>query len=100
MSWTQSEINRIYAEVKERATTDKEFRDSLLQNPSATIEKFAGMPFPEGYSIKIIESDPNYSSTFVLPPLNLGELSDDDLDGVAGGVTNCPSDQCGSQVAK
>ena len=100
MNWKQDEINKAYSEIQKYAATDKAFRAELLTNPRSAIEKFTGKVFPEGYSIKIIESDPNYSATFVLPHMNTGELSDDDLDNVAGGISQCPNDGCGGQTVK
>jgi len=100
MNWTQNEINETYTKAQKLAATDETFRAELLSNPRNAIEKLTGKAFPDGYSIKVIESDPAYSATFVLPPARTDELSDDDLDNVAGGTGFCPSDACGGQVVK
>ena len=55
---------------------------------------------PESYSIKIIESDPNYSSTFALPLMLSDDFSDDDLANVAGSINSCGSQSCGQQAVK
>lgn len=85
MAWTQEKINEIYMEVQKMAVTDEEFRKELLEDSSAAIEKVAGEKLPEGFKVKVIENDPSYAATFVLPPMVSDELSDDELDAVAGG---------------
>jgi len=101
MGWTQDKINEIYLLARNRAAKDRAFRAELISDPKLAIEKLTGEELPEDYSIKIIESDPAYSATFVLPLMLSGELSDDELDNVAGGVSeSCGSQSCGAQVVK
>ena len=53
--------------------------------------------------MNVVESDPAYSATFVLPPLVSEELDEDDLDMVAGGVCladGCAADACGGDISK
>lgn len=100
MSWTQKEIDDTYAQAQKLAATDEAFRAELLSNPRSAIEKLTGKTLPDSYNIKVIESDPNYSATFVLPLIQSGDLSFDALDNVAGGVSACPSDVCGGQTVK
>ncbi|MDR0691006.1 MAG: NHLP leader peptide family RiPP precursor [Streptococcaceae bacterium] len=98
MSWTQEEINEMYAKVMQKATTDEEFRQELLDDPKSAIEKLTGETLPDDYKIKVLENDPNYTATFVLPDLK-PDLDADDLESVAGGV--CYADGanvCGNQV--
>lgn len=97
MVWTQDKVNEIYLLARNLAAKDRVFRDELITNPKATIEKLIDEALPEDYSIKIIESDPAYSATFVLPLMLSGDLSDDELDNVAGGV-NVLNGQCGADV--
>jgi len=85
MAWTQEKINETYAKMQNLAATDEVFRTDLLQNPNATIEKLSGEKLPDDFSVRIIESDPNYSATFALPRLRTGELLDEELEKVAGG---------------
>lgn len=86
MAWTQEKINEVYMEVQRMAVTDEEFRQELLQNPNTAIGKLAGEELPEDFRVKVIENDPQYAATFVLPPMVSEELSDADLDAVAGGL--------------
>jgi hypothetical protein len=87
MAWTQEKINEIYVKVQQLATTDEEFRAELLKDSSAAIAKVAGEELPEGMKFHVIENDPAYNATFVLPDLVGDELEDAELDSVAGGVS-------------
>lgn len=86
MAWTQEKVNEVYLQVQRLAQTDEEFRAELLKDPSAAITKLTGEEVPEEFKIKVIENDPAYSATFVLPPMAAEELEDGDLDEVAGGL--------------
>jgi hypothetical protein len=100
MAWTQEEMNEVYAKVMQKATTDEEFRKELLESPKTAIEKLTGEALPDDYKIKVLENDPNYTATFVLPDLR-NELDIDDLENVAGGFADCYADidnLCGNQV--
>ena len=85
MAWSQEKINEVYLEVQRMAATDEEFRKELLANTDEAIEKVAGEKLPEGFKVKVVENDPQYAATFVLPPMVSDELGDDELDSVAGG---------------
>ena len=37
MGWTQEKINEVYAEVQEKAMTNEEFREELLNNTNEAI---------------------------------------------------------------
>jgi hypothetical protein len=93
MVWTQEEMNEVYAKVMQKATTDEEFRKELLDSPKSAIEKLTGEALPDDYKIKVLENDPNYTATFVLPS-SAGELNIDDLENVAGG--NIELTACGA----
>lgn len=94
MEWTQEKIDEIYMAVQKKAVTDEEFREELLENPIAAIEKVAAVKLPEDFTIKVVENDPQYVATFVLPPMVSSELSREDMDAIAGGVL----DNCGARV--
>ncbi len=102
MAWTQEKINQLYMEVQRMAVTDEEFRKELLENTNTAIEKVAGEELPEGFKVKVIENDPAYAATFVLPPMASDELSDDELDAVAGGIClidgSCGAKACAAQA--
>ena len=105
MAWTQDKVNEIYLLAQNLAAKDRAFRAELLNDPKAAIEKLTSEVLPEDYSIKIIESDPAYSATFVLPLMLSGDLSDDELASVAGGLCDIDAacsarTTCGNQIVK
>lgn len=78
--------SKLLQDILQRAATDEEFRRRLLLEPVAAIRDAFGVQVPPGYRIRFIERDPDVDALIVLPDLQGGdELSDDDLDIVAGG---------------
>lgn len=72
-------------QVIERAMTDPDFRESLQGDPKATLEAEYGIRIPEQAEVKVLEEDAN-THFFVLPPAPImGELSEEELEAVAGG---------------
>lgn len=74
--------------ILDRATTDPAFRKRLLVDPRAAIVESFGVIIPQTFRIKFIERDSNLDALIVLPDIRIngGELSDDDLEKVSGGV--------------
>ena len=73
-----------------RAWEDEVFRAELLHSPRQAIEAAFGVTLPGNFHIRILEETED-KLYFVIParPANLSsfdELSDDDLDAVAGGA--------------
>ena len=93
--WNQEKINQTYLKIQNLSATDEAFRSELLKNPNAAISKISEEALPENFNIKVIENDPAYSATFVLPPMVSGEISDGDLEKVAGGYHGFDPDFCG-----
>jgi len=87
--WTQEEADHVEKEVKKRAMTDPQFRTLALKDPSAAISKINSKPLPSGYKVRCVESA-GFTRTIVLPdPVSSAEeLSDADLEQVAGGSRN------------
>ena len=77
----------------EKALKDESFRKQLLVNTKDTIEIELGMKIPGFLKIKIVEEDPQ-TVYLVLPPVpsrtTVIELSDIELEAVAGGVVPPP----------
>lgn len=89
--WTQEEVNKAITNLTSKSAVNKEFRRTLLQHPERAIEQETGKKIPPGYRIRVIEADPEYDQTFVLPPMVSESLSDEELEEVAGGSA-CLSD--------
>ena len=72
-----------YAKIIAQAWVDEEFKKRLLQDP-ATVLKENGIEVPEGWTVKVIERNEN-EICLTLPPRPSGELSEEELQQVAGG---------------
>lgn len=74
--------------VVARATTDREFRQWLLRDPKEAIREAFGIHIPPGVRIQFIERHPDLDALIVLPDFKRSdaELSDADLENVAGGT--------------
>ena len=71
-----------------RAWTDDEFRRKFVADPKGQFEARLGTRLPDSLKMTVHEETPD-SLHFVIPqkpPQNLDELSDEDLEKVAGGV--------------
>jgi hypothetical protein len=72
----------------QRSMEDESFRQKLLDDPEATIERELGFRLPEGVEVRVVEESAD-TIYLVLPsvsPLGQGEeLSDRQLEEVAGG---------------
>jgi hypothetical protein len=77
----------IEARFVARAWQDEAFKQELLRDPKAVVERELGITIPAGVNIRLHEETPT-ELHFVLPldPARAGvELSDAELDAVAGG---------------
>ena len=105
MEWTQEKLNELYLKIQRKAMTDEEYRKELLEDADAVIERELGEKLPEGMKFQVIESDPAYNATFVLPDMLSEELEDEELDQVAGGACildfqACPAYGCAADVQR
>jgi len=69
-----------------RSATDREFRQKLLTDPRAALAEYTGQDAP-GVDIRFVEN--TATATIVLPDFADGsaELSESELEAVAGGAT-------------
>jgi len=71
-----------------KSIEDESFRGRLLADPKATIEQELGRKLPEDLEVRVLE-ETQETVYLVLPPKRApGELSDAELDSVAGGKTS------------
>ena len=73
----------------ERSLEDEDFRRRLLEDPKATVEHELGARLPEDVQVRVVEETAD-TIYLVLPSASPhgdegGELSDQDLEAVAGG---------------
>ena len=80
----QDKASAAHGKIIARAWRDPAFKAKLLADPHATLKE-AGVTVPEGVTVKVVENTDTHHH-LVLPPKPTGELSDEDLDKVAGGT--------------
>lgn len=88
----------IHQQVLARAIKDASFRQAFVSNPKETLAKEYNVHFDESVTIRVLE-DTSSTHTIVLPAQEAAvqELSDTDLEAVAGGLarrTNPSCDYC------
>ena len=88
----------------EKSLEDEDFRRGLLENPKGTLEQELGTRLPEDVRVEAVEETPD-TIYLVLPSTSIAvgeddELSDKDLESVAGGSTWLEGDQCTSGVCQ
>lgn len=115
MSWTAQDVEKAFEAVRAKAALDKAFRERLLADPHQAVFEITGRKIPSAFKIKVLEADPAYNMTFVLPEMASEELSEESLSKVAGGVAvaaivgvcgaavdtggPCAGDVCGAEAA-
>ena len=57
----------------------------MIADPVGAAKKLTGKEIPAGLTIKVLESDPSYDFTFLLPDLVSGTMDEESLDAVVGG---------------
>lgn len=84
---TRAEVDAL---VRDRLAADPEFRAALLADPRGALSGLVGMDIPDAVTVEVHEESLT-AIHLVVPPVASQELSDDDLEAVAGGVCwgNC-----------
>ena len=83
-SMTRQEIESL---IVARAWKDASFKKEFINDPKGTIQKYSGQSLPGNVNIIAHEEDANTMHiTIPQPPRNVDELSDQDLERVAGGT--------------
>ena len=74
--------------ILSRSVSDREFRQLLLTDPRTAILTTFGIRVPADFTMRFIEKPPELAALIVLPDSeHTGELSDSDLEAVAGGTS-------------
>jgi len=98
-----SQQNSIQEQIIARAMKEEAFRQELLSNPKAAIEGALGISIPQGVTIAVHQDTPTTLHLVLPAKVQTGELSDAELEQVAGGVwchdsadlgTVYPADYC------
>jgi hypothetical protein len=81
--------NAAYAKVVAQAWIDPAFKEKLLAEPAIVLAA-AGVAVPADVTVKLVENTDKLVHLVLPSPPAEGELSDEALDGVAGGKTYPP----------
>ena len=81
-------IEKMKEEVALKSVQDGDFRASLVRDPKAALAEEYGLEpdFFSSISIRIVEEQPNELLLNIPAPVAEGELSEEELEAVAGGV--------------
>lgn len=82
------DIPELIAHVQAKAAKDAAFRDAFLKDPQATVELEFGFTMPEPAKVAAVQAPKDTVVVvlpYIIPPSTNGELSDSELEGVAGG---------------
>ena len=91
MKMTSEELAKGLTKVVAKAWADEAFKARLLADPAATLTA-EGLPPPPGLTVNVAE---NTDEVFhVVLPNKPTDLSDAELDRVAGGAGNCCIPSC------
>ncbi len=87
---TRGEVNQI---ITDFAVKDPKYREALLRNPKDVLERQMGMQLPGSVKVKVVEETAD--TIFLVAPHvpRKGELSDADLEKVAGGALKIQENQ-------
>jgi len=86
MKWTREDLDAAMAKIEKLASTDLNFRKLCFNDPHAAIKQATGNDVDPSVKLRFLENEAGYE-TFVLPDFQGAgdELSNADLDAVAGG---------------
>ncbi len=89
---------RLEAQLIDRAMKDELFREELVRDPKGVFARELGITVPEHINVEVVEERPT-TVYLVLPPTPASagaELSDQELEAVAGGGWSASTAECGS----
>jgi len=82
---TQEQMFDIGSKVFQKAAINPAFRQLALSDGTAAVEEVIGRPLPDGIRIRFVENDGAYLTLGLPPARSSDELSDTELEAVAGG---------------
>jgi hypothetical protein len=80
---TSRNRTELEARLIARAWQDEAFKQRLFDDPRAAIATETGRAVPEGVEIRVVEE--TATVRYVVLPRNIAQLSDEQLDPIAGG---------------
>ena len=82
--------NKQWSQIVAKAWADGKFKQRLLADPAAVLKEH-GITLPAGVTVAVLENTDKVLH-LVLPAASQGELSEADLEKVAGGATEALSE--------
>jgi len=82
-----AEAQEKYTELLSRSATDREFRNKLVSNPRAAIAEFSGHEVSASFNVVFVENTADATIVLPDPVSSATELSEEELESVAGGTT-------------
>ena len=82
----REEMNKKMSKVIAKAWSDADFKARLLANPAETLQA-EGIEIPAGVKVNVVEN--TKEQFYFVIPNKVDELSEEDLDKVAGGSMCC-----------
>ena len=89
-----NDVNRKYGEIVAKAWADEAFKQRLLAEPNVVLKE-EGLELPQGVEFRVVENTPNVVY-LPLPPTPSEELSDEQLEQVAGGACSSSAGTLGT----
>jgi hypothetical protein len=87
MEMPMSNRRAVETQLIEKCWKDSEFKKRVVSDPKGMLEQHTGQKLPAGLKIVIHEEDANtLHFSIPLPPTQMSELSDAELENVAGGT--------------
>ncbi len=91
-------LEKLEENIVSNARKNVDYRKRLLDDPKALLESQIGQPLPSGFKVSVLQETPT-QAYIVLPydaPKSGSELSDEDLESVAGGKAKMNNVTCTS----
>jgi hypothetical protein len=107
---SEEQYREAWAKITATAWEDSQFKQRLLSNPKPVLAEF-GIPFPADYNVRVVEESQDPGTKFQITETSggqevvmrlrnkpaavaEGELSDSQLEAVAGGSGDCCCSCC------
>lgn len=96
-TWTEKDRDEALEAFVRKASTDADFRALALKDPATAVKQLTGRSLPDNFRIKAVDKA-GADMVVVVPDLAKadGELSDIELESVAGGRCDI---SCGASMA-
>jgi hypothetical protein len=88
----REEFQKAYGKVVAKAWGDDDFKEKLLADPMMVLKE-NGVVIPEDVELRVVENTEEVVH-LILPPEPAEQLSEEELESVAGGLSECLATIC------